>query len=66
MAGQQDRADEAAELAEVALLVRRAGIALSGAELAALVEPYQRNQVALERIRAELSLSDEPATTFDA
>ena len=66
MAAQRERADETAELAEVALLIRRAGIALSGAELAALVEPYRRNQAALEALRAELSLAEEPATTFEA
>ena len=66
MAAQRDRTDETAELAEVALLVRRAGIALSGAELAALVEPYRRNRAALEALRAELSLGEEPATTFEA
>jgi hypothetical protein len=66
MAGQDERVDETAELAEVALLARRAGLALSGAELAGLVEPYRRNVAALERIRAELALSDEPATIFEA
>jgi hypothetical protein len=66
MARERERVDEVAELAEVAMLARRAGLALSGAELAALVEPYRRNQAALERIRAELNLSDEPATAFGA
>jgi hypothetical protein len=66
MAGQRERVDEAGELAEVSLLMGRAGIALSGAELAALVEPYRRNRAALQAMRAELELGDEPATTFEA
>ena len=66
MAAQRERADETAELAEIALLMRRAGIALSGAELAALAEPYRRNRAALEALRGELSLGEEPATTFGA
>ena len=61
MAAPRDPADETAE---VALLLRRAGIILSEAEQAALVEPYRRNQAALEALRAELSLADEPAITF--
>ena len=66
MAVQQERTDETAELAEVGLLIRRVGVKLNGAELAALVEPYRRNQAALEAMRAELKLGDEPATTFEA
>ena len=66
MAEQDRRTDETAELAEVALLARRAELALSVAELAALVEPYRRNLAALERIRAEgrshvIVASDDPS-----
>jgi hypothetical protein len=62
VATQRNRADEQVE---VALLLRRAGISLSEAEQAALVEPYQRNRAALDALRAELSLAEEPAVTFE-
>ena len=66
MAEQRDRVDETVEMAEVALMLRRAGIRLSGAALAGLIEPYRRNRAALEALRTELSLAEEPAVTFDA
>lgn len=66
MARQQGRAAAAGELAEVAVLMQRVGITLSGAELAALIEPYRRNRAALEAMRAELSQAEEPAIRFDA
>ena len=53
------------ETAEVALLLQRAGITLSEAEQAALVDPYRRNRAALDALRAELSLAEEPAVTFE-
>lgn len=66
MAEQQGRTDETAELAEITIMIRRAGVALGGADLAGLVEPYRRNREALAALRAELSLAEEPAVTFEA
>jgi len=63
---QRDRTDETSELAEITALIQKAGLVLSGQELAALVEPYRRNREALATMRTELSLGEEPAGTFDA
>jgi hypothetical protein len=62
----EERVAETAEVAQIALMIERAGIRLSAAEVAALVEPFRRNRAALEAVRAELRLEDEPATTFRA
>ena len=62
MTAPRERTDETAE---VALLLQRAGITLSEAEQAALVDPYRRNRAALDALRAELSLAEEPAVTFE-
>lgn len=66
MAGQRAQVDETGEVAQIAVMIERAGIRLSGAELAALVEPYRRNRVAIDAIRGELGLAEEPAITFEA
>jgi hypothetical protein len=53
------------ELGDIELLVRRAGLELSEAELEGLVEPYRRTQAALRALRADLEATEEPALTFD-
>ena len=57
--------DETTELAEIAVLARRARLKLSAAELAGLAEGYRSTQEALRALRADLDPTEEPATTFD-
>ena len=66
MAGEQQRVDETAEMAEIVAMIRRTGMALSGKELAELVDPYRRQRAALEALRAELDVAEEPAVIFEA
>ena len=62
MTAPRERTDETAE---VAILLQRAGITLGEAEQAALVDAHRRNRTALDTLRAELSLAEEPAVTFE-
>jgi hypothetical protein len=41
-------------------------MALSGMELAELIEPYRRQRAAVEALRAELDVAEEPAVIFEA
>lgn len=66
MSGDEMGQDEALEVAEIALLARRAGLKLSAADLTGMAEGDRRTRVALRALRADLDPSEEPAITFDA
>jgi hypothetical protein len=66
MSGDEAGRDEAVEIAEIALLARRAGLKLSAADLAGMAEADRRTRAALRALRADLGPSEEPAITFDA
>jgi hypothetical protein len=65
MTTEQMLPDEAQELAEIAIVARRAGLRLSATELASIVEPYRRVRAGLEALRLDLESTEEPAATFD-
>lgn len=66
MATPETPQDDSAELAELAILARRAGLKLSAAQLAGIVEPYRRSQASLRALSASLDAVEEPATIFHA
>jgi hypothetical protein len=58
--------DENLEVAEIALLARRAGLKVSASDLVDLTGPYRRTRDGLRALRASLDPTDEPAHTFEA
>ena len=52
--------------ADLALRARAAGLRLTDDEVASLVEPYERTQAALARLRLVLDAGEEPANIFHA
>ena len=66
MSGDEAGRDETLEIAEIALLARRAGLKLSAADLDSMAEGDRRTRAALRALRADLDPSEEPAITFDA
>ena len=61
----EPQTDDTAELTEIAVAARRAGLRLSTSELAELVGPYRRNREQLAGLRATLDPVEEPAVRFD-
>jgi hypothetical protein len=60
------RMDDNQDLAEMAMLARRAGLTAEAAAATDLLAADRRNRPLLEALRASLDLADEPALTFDA
>jgi hypothetical protein len=58
--------DRSEAIVDLARRARRAGLRLTDDEAAGLVEPYERTQAALGRLRAVLDAAEEPSNIFHA
>jgi hypothetical protein len=64
--GETSPTNRSATASDLALRARQAGLRLTDDEAARLVEPYERTQAALGRLRAVLDPVEEPANIFHA
>jgi hypothetical protein len=60
----QNPANDAVQMAEVAMLAQRAGLPVSAADLSGLLESYRTSRAQLSALRAALTPSEEPDCVF--